>query len=260
MGGRGSNDSGYGHEMGGGGGGGYAGSSSVDTMRASAGGGGGAAGGSAGAAAGGGMSLGGPKTKKASSFMAAMATEDGITAAPPPAMRGGSAPPASAGLAPGAIAAPVDPVHVSIEERLSVSLNRDGGVTSVEVKGALSITCQVRFPALFVRGLQAKVHSWTAAAYPVIPHPLRACAPRSVLCCRTRLTARFESTWPQTRQRMCFSSRQTPTCVLVNFSAHLSLPDPRTLVAQSLPFQHGCSPAPLRRSTSHCTQATARLR
>jgi len=83
----------------------------------------------------GGMSLG--KGKKQDSLLAAMRAEGEVVDALPIPARS-SAAGTSAGAAP-AMSVPTEGVHLSTVEKISVTLNRDGGVESMEVKGDLML-------------------------------------------------------------------------------------------------------------------------
>ncbi|EQC41760.1 hypothetical protein SDRG_00623 [Saprolegnia diclina VS20] len=83
-----------------------------------------------------GMKLGG--SKPGNSFLDAMAAEDDLKEIPPMAMAAASMPAPSAKPEPAA-AVSMEPVGIAIEEKISVSLNRDGAVEQLEVKGSLYV-------------------------------------------------------------------------------------------------------------------------
>jgi len=81
-----------------------------------------------------GMKLGGIGGSKKDSLVAAMAAEDNLFGSAKPGGFGFGAP-----VAPPA-AAPSTPLTLSLEEKITVSMNREGAVESCEVKGILNLT------------------------------------------------------------------------------------------------------------------------
>lgn len=86
-----------------------------------------------------GMKLGGGKTTKKDSLMAAMAAEDNFSSFSSFSAKDTAA---AFGLAPvpAKPATPAAPATISLEEKISVLLNREGGVESAEIKGILNYT------------------------------------------------------------------------------------------------------------------------
>jgi len=84
-----------------------------------------------------GMKLGGLGGTKKDSFISAMAAEDNLFGA----SKGGA--PADFGFGapvPPPVAAPSTPLTLSLEEKITVNMNREGAVESCEVKGILNLT------------------------------------------------------------------------------------------------------------------------
>merc|ERR1712232_190290 len=116
-----------------------------------------------------GMKLGAGGAKK-DNFMAAMAAEDNFAL---------SAPAAAFSAAPAAPkpAMPSAPLTLQLEEKINVSMNRDGGVESAEVKGTLTLTANTDHGAnvkLTVnKNLLASqcTDNWTFATHPKIHKP-----------------------------------------------------------------------------------------
>ena len=84
-----------------------------------------------------GMQLG--KKKKASNFLDAMAAEDGIDTTSRAQDRHAES--QAQAVAPGAIAPRVENIQIYVDEKVSVVLNRDGGLEGMEVKGSMQLTC-----------------------------------------------------------------------------------------------------------------------
>lgn len=90
-----------------------------------------------------GMKLGGGKATKKDSLMAAMAQEDNFT--PLSASKntnafGMSMDNPMAAVAPSKPSTPAAPVTILLEEKITVQINREGGVESCDVKGTLNVT------------------------------------------------------------------------------------------------------------------------
>uniref|UniRef100_A0A7S4NFN2 Coatomer subunit delta n=1 Tax=Odontella aurita TaxID=265563 RepID=A0A7S4NFN2_9STRA len=87
-----------------------------------------------------GMSLGGVGKKK-DNMMAAMAAEDNLGSLLGGGAKGGASDLFGLGTATAApAAAPSTPLSLVLEEKLTVSMNREGGIESAEVKGNLTLT------------------------------------------------------------------------------------------------------------------------
>lgn len=117
-----------------------------------------------------GMKLGAGGAKK-DNFMAAMAMEDNFALSAPAAAFSSAAPAAPKPAMPSA------PLTLQLEEKINVSMNRDGGVESAEVKGTLTLTANTDHGAnvkLTVnKSLLASqcTDNWTFATHPKIHKP-----------------------------------------------------------------------------------------
>jgi hypothetical protein len=112
-----------------------------------------------------GMKLGGGKAVKKDNLMAAMAAEDNLfpLASGNTAMGANVAAPA---------AAPSTPLTLSLEEKISVVMNREGGIDSSEVKGTLTLTANTDVGTAAVVSVNKNVlngiSSWTFATHPKV--------------------------------------------------------------------------------------------
>uniref|UniRef100_A0A7S1Y850 Coatomer subunit delta n=1 Tax=Grammatophora oceanica TaxID=210454 RepID=A0A7S1Y850_9STRA len=116
-----------------------------------------------------GMKLGGMGSAgKKDSLMAAMAAEDNLF--------GGKASAADFGLglaapAPAAVAAPSTPLTLALEEKITVSMTREGTVEKCEVKGTLTLTANTdagthALVAVNKAQLKSMASDWTFATHP----------------------------------------------------------------------------------------------
>jgi len=122
------------------------------------------------------MKLGGGKTTKKDSLMAAMAQEDNFT--PFSSSKNSNAFGISLdnpmAMAPAKPSTPAAPVTILLEEKITVQINREGGVESCDVKGTLNVTAntdqgQCLSIAINKQTLNAKcVKDWTINTHPKI--------------------------------------------------------------------------------------------
>lgn len=115
------------------------------------------------------LGTGGAAAKK-NSFMAAMAAEDNFSLLAPK-NNGGALAPA------GPAAAPSAPVTLALEEKITVEMNREGGVENCEVKGTLSVTANTDQGSMITVAVNKAVvaakctTNWTIATHPKVDKP-----------------------------------------------------------------------------------------
>lgn len=113
------------------------------------------------------LGIGGAASKK-NSLMAAMASEDNLM----PMMSNKP----SASAAAGPVASPTTPATLLAEEKISVVMNREGGIESCEIKGTLSLTANKEEATLIgvainKAALGACTNNWTFATHPKVHKP-----------------------------------------------------------------------------------------
>jgi hypothetical protein len=111
-----------------------------------------------------GMKLGGGKAVKKDSLMAAMAAEDNLF---PLASSNGMG-----NVAAAPSAAPSTPLTLALEEKITVVMNREGGIDSSEVKGTLTLTANTDVGASAVvhvnKNVLDSLSSWTFQTHPKV--------------------------------------------------------------------------------------------
>lgn len=111
-----------------------------------------------------GMKLGGGKAVKKDNLMAAMAAEDNLFPLASNAAMGTNV------AAPSA--APTTPLTLSLEEKISVVMNREGGIDSSEVKGTLTLTANTDVGTAAIVNVNKNVldslSSWTFQTHPKV--------------------------------------------------------------------------------------------
>lgn len=119
-----------------------------------------------------GMTLGGKK--KSSALVDLVAKEDGLSLLGP--KKGGDALGLGA-FAPttAAAAVPSTPLSIALEEKITVSMNREGAVENCEVKGSLTLTANTDVGSLATvavnKAALSKVSNWNFATHPKVNKP-----------------------------------------------------------------------------------------
>jgi hypothetical protein len=110
-----------------------------------------------------GMKLGGGSTAKKDNLMAAMAAEDNLFPLASSSMSTVAAAPS---------AAPSTPLTLSLEEKITVVMNREGGIDSSEVKGALTLTANTDAGTAAIVNVNKNVldglSTWTFQTHPKV--------------------------------------------------------------------------------------------
>jgi Clathrin adaptor complex small chain len=105
--------------------------------------------------------------------------------------------------APAPAAVPTDPVNVSIEEKLSVKMNKEGGLQHMEVQGTLVLLCTDEEAAFVqVRAARAAAHT-PAAIDAATPQSCETCA---ICNCRVRVTHSTRASPCMSRKRKIMRS------------------------------------------------------